>query len=55
MPSGSEVFYNKKNYTEEEEENKEKSNKITTIKRIEKAPSIEEANEGFLLLNRLLM
>ena len=55
VPSGSEVFYNKKNYTEEEEENKEKSNKITTIKRIEKAPSIEEANEGFLLLNRLLM
>lgn len=39
--------YNRTNYTEEEEENKEKSNKRTTIKRIEKAPSIEEANEGF--------
>lgn len=39
--------YNRTNYTEEEEENKEKSNKRTTIKRIEKAPSIEEANELF--------
>lgn len=41
------MFYNKKNYTEEEEENKEKSNKRTTIKRIKKTSPIEEANEVF--------